>query len=94
MVYFQVNFTDPGQDAQGFGFVGVNGASWVAGTIPFSSPGPAIVGPGSVAYPLDLECGTPGQHEADVQVWVYDTAGEDSQPVAIHLACTGNQGLR
>jgi hypothetical protein len=59
----------------------------VQGTYPFSSPDQGIAGPDSIAYPLDLECGTTSQHGAEVQVWIYDTAGESSQPVLIQLAC-------
>ena len=88
LVYFDVSYADPGQDAEGFGFVGVNGADLVEGSFPFSSPGPGIVGPDSIAYPLDLECGTAGQREAEVQAWIYDTAGASSQAVVIDLACT------
>ena len=87
-VYFDVQYADPGQDAQGFGFMGVVGSRWVEETYPFSSPGPGIVGPDSVAYPVDLECGTPAQHFGEVEVWIYDSAGARSQPVVIRLACT------
>ena len=71
-VYFDVQYADPGQDAQGFGFMGVVGSRWMEGTYPFSSPGPGIVGPDSVAYPVNLGCGTATQHEGEVEVWIYD----------------------
>ncbi len=86
-VYFDIHYADPGNDVQGFGFIGVNGSSWVAETYPFDSPGPGVAGPDSIAYPLDLECGTAGQHTAEVQAWIYDAAGARSQPVMIQLAC-------
>jgi hypothetical protein len=86
-VYFDIHYADPGQDAAGFGFLGVNGSRWVEQTYPFSSPGPGIVGPDSIAYPLNLECGTAEQHDAEIEAWIYDTAGASSQPVTIHLAC-------
>ena len=86
-VYFDVHYADPGHDAQGFGFMGVNGSRWVEATYPFSGPDQGIAGPGSIAYPFDLGCGTASQHEAEVQVWIYDTAGESSQPVVVQLAC-------
>jgi hypothetical protein len=86
-VYFDVYYADPGQDARGFGFMGVNGSRWVEETYPFSSPQRGIVGPDSVAYPLNLECGTARQHQAEIEVWIYDTATAASQPVAILLAC-------
>jgi eukaryotic-like serine/threonine-protein kinase len=86
-VYFDVHYADPGNDAQGFGFTGVNGSRWADESYPFSSPGRGIAGPDSIAYPLDLECGTPLQHTAEIEAWIYDTAGESSQPVTIQLAC-------
>ncbi len=67
--------------------MGVNGFRWVEGTYPFSGPDQGIAGPDSIAYPLDLECGTARQHEAEVEVWIYDAAGESSQPAVIQLAC-------
>ncbi len=91
-VYFDVHYADPGQDALGFGFMGVNGSRWVEETDPFSSPGRGIVGPDSIAYPLNLECGTAEQHEAEVEVWIYDTAAARSQPVVVDLACGAGPG--
>jgi hypothetical protein len=67
--------------------MGVNGSRRVAASYPFSSPDQGIAGPGSIAYPIDLECGTARQHGAEVQAWIYDTAGRISQPVTISLAC-------
>jgi hypothetical protein len=87
-VYFDIHYADPGKDAQGFGFLGTNGSRWVEETYPFSSPNGGIVGPESIAYPLNLECGTAEQHEADIEAWIYDAAGARSQPVVIHLTCT------
>jgi hypothetical protein len=87
LVYFDVQYQDPGNDVRGFGFMGVNGSRWMEATYPFSSPDEGIAGPGSIAYPLDLECGTASQHGADVEAWIYDAAGQSSQPVRISLAC-------
>jgi hypothetical protein len=92
-VYFDVQYADPGQDAQGFGFMGVNGSRWVEETYPFASPDRGIIGPDSVAYPLNLECGTAQQHEAEIEAWIYDTAAARSQPVVIHLACSPGESL-
>jgi eukaryotic-like serine/threonine-protein kinase len=86
-VYFDVQYADPGNDARGFGFVAVNGSRWMQATYPFSSPDEGIAGPDNIAYPLDLECGTAGQHVAEVEAWIYDTAGQTSLPVRISLAC-------
>jgi hypothetical protein len=88
-VYFDVHYVDPGHDAQGFVFTGSNGDRWTEGSYPFSSPDGGVVGPGSIAYPLDLECGTARQHTAEIEAWIYDAAGTVGQPVVIHLACTG-----
>jgi serine/threonine protein kinase len=87
-VYFDVQYADPGNDAQGFGFMGSNGNRWTEGTYPFSSPDGGIVGPDSIAYPFDLACGTARQHVAEIEVWIYDAAGASSGSVVIHLACT------
>src|SRR5437764_9243080 len=86
-VYFDVQYADPGNVARGFGFMGVNGSRWMEAAYPFSNPDEGIAGPGNVAYPLDLECGTAGQHVAEVAAWIYDTAGQSSQPVRISLVC-------
>ena len=91
-VSFDVNYADPGHDAQGFGFMGVVGFRWLEETYPFSSPGPGIVGPDSVAYPVNLECGTAEQHGAEIEVWIYDTAGARSQPAVVHLVCATGTG--
>jgi hypothetical protein len=87
-VYFEVQYSDPGQDAEGFGFTGSNGLHWVDGQYPFTSPDGGIVGPGSIAYPLDLECGTARHHTAQVEAWIYDSAGASSPSVVINLSCT------
>ena len=59
--------------------MGVVGSRWVEETDPFSSPGPGIVGPDSVAYPVDLECGTAAQHFGEVEVWICGSAGARSR---------------
>jgi eukaryotic-like serine/threonine-protein kinase len=86
-VYFDVHYANPGHDAVGFGFMGANGSRWVEDSYPFASPGRGIVGPGRVAYPLNLECGTAKQHKAEIEAWIYDTAGASSRPVVISLSC-------
>jgi hypothetical protein len=87
LVYFDVQYQDPGNDVRGFGFMGVNGSRWMEATYPFSSPDEGIAGRDSISYPLDLECGTASQHGAEVEAWIYDAAGQSSQPVRISLAC-------
>jgi len=89
-VYFDISYADPGNDAEGFGFVGVNGSGWAEETHPFSSPSYGIVGPDSIAYPFNEDCGTPQQYDSYVEAWIYDTAGQRSTPVVIHLVCTGS----
>jgi eukaryotic-like serine/threonine-protein kinase len=86
-IYFDIQYADPGNDAWGFGFKGVNGSRWIDATYPFSSLDQGIAEPGSISYPIDLECGTAGEHAAQVEAWIYDTAGHSSQPVTISLAC-------
>lgn len=65
----------------------VNGPRWMEATYSFSRPDQGIAEPGSIAYPINLECGTARQHAAEVEAWIYDTAGRSSQPVTISLAC-------
>jgi eukaryotic-like serine/threonine-protein kinase len=87
-VYFDLHYADPGKDAQGFGLEGRDGTSWVTESYPFTSPNRGIVGVHSVAYPLDLQCGTANQHKAEIEAWIYDTAGASSAPAVINLSCS------
>ena len=88
LVYFDIHYADPGNDAEGFGFVGVNGSGWAAENHPFTSPSYGIVGPDSIAYPFNEGCGTAQQYDSYVEAWIYDTAGDRSTPVVIHLVCS------
>jgi serine/threonine protein kinase len=87
LVYFDIQYSDPGNDAEGFGFVGVNGAGWAEENHPFTSPSYGIVGTDSISYPFNEDCGTAQQYDSYVQAWIYDTAGGRSTPVVIHLVC-------
>jgi hypothetical protein len=89
LVYFTISFTNPGNDAKGFGFVGIKGAGWAEENHPFSHPSYGIVGHDKVSYPFNLGCGTPEQqHTSYVAAWIYDKANIRSQPVEIALSCT------
>jgi serine/threonine-protein kinase len=88
LVYFDIGYSDPGHDAEGFGFVGVDGSGWAEENHPFSSPSYGIVGTDSIAYPFNEECGTAQQYESSVEAWIYDTAGDRSTPVVIRLVCS------
>jgi len=88
MVYFVIVYSDPGQDAAGFGFVGVEGSEWPEQSYSFSNPASGIVEAGSVAFPLNQGCGIGLEYTSTVKAWIYDTAGARSRPVVIHLACT------
>ena len=88
MVYFDIHYADPGNNAEGFGFVGVNGSGWAEENHPFTSPSYGIVGTGSIAYPFNEACGTAQQYDSYVEAWIYDTAGHRSKSVVIHLVCT------
>jgi YVTN family beta-propeller protein len=93
LVYFRIYYSDPDNDAEGFGFVGVNGSRFAEETHPFSSPSYGIVGPGRIDYPFNLGCGTSQQTSPnDVKAWIYDTAGVRSTPVVIRLSCKGSVG--
>jgi hypothetical protein len=89
LVTFSLIYADPGHDAAGFGFVGVNGTGWAAQTRPFSGLAAGLVGVGTIDYSFDLGCGTVQPSQGSVAVWLYDTAGRRSQPVTIALACAG-----
>jgi serine/threonine protein kinase len=88
LVYFDIHYANPGNNAEGFGFVGVNGSGWAEENHPFSSPSYGIVGTDSIAYPFNEACGTAQQYASYVQAWIYDTTGVRSKPVVIHLVCT------
>jgi hypothetical protein len=88
MVFFEITYSDPGHNAAGFGFVGVEESDLPRHVIPFSSPGPGIVEPNTIAYPLNQGCGSSVEFTSSVRAWIYDKAGARSKPVIIHLACT------
>ena len=87
-VVFVVYYADPGNDATGFGFVGVDESDLPRHVIPFSSPGAGVVEAGIIAYPLNQGCGTGQEYTSSVKAWIYGEAGARSKPVVIHLACT------
>lgn len=88
-VYFKIYYSDAENDAEGFGFVGVNGSGWAEEQHPFSSPSYGTAGPGWIEYPFNEECGSPQASSSYVKAWIYDTEGTDSQSVTIHLVCSG-----
>jgi hypothetical protein len=87
-VFFEISYSDPGHNAAGFGFVGVEGSDWARQHYSFSSPAEGIVEANSIAYPLNQGCGTGFEYTSTVKAWIYDKAGGRSKPVIIHLACT------
>jgi len=87
MMYFDVYYADPGNNAVGFGFVGADGSSVGQKNYPFSSPADGIIEPGSISYPFNQACGTPQRRSTSLRVWVNDTAGTRSNAVVIHLSC-------
>ena len=82
-------YADSDNDAEGFGFVGVNGSGWAQEQHPFSSPSYGTTGPGWIEYPFNQGCGTANAINTYVKAWIYDTEGTDSQSAVIHLVCTG-----
>jgi hypothetical protein len=88
MVYFEISYSDPGHNAAGFGFVGVEGSLWPKQHYSFSSPAQGIVEPNSIAFPLNQGCGTGFEYTSTVKAWIYDQVGTRSKPVIIQLACT------
>jgi hypothetical protein len=87
MMYVDVYYADPGNNAAGFGFAGADGSSVGQQNYPFSSPGDGIIEPGSISYPFSQACGTPQRRSSSVLVWVYDAAGARSNERVIHLVC-------
>jgi serine/threonine protein kinase len=87
MVYFGISYSDPGHNAAGFGFVGVDGSDWPGQNYSFSSPASGIVEANSIVYPLNQGCGTGQEYTSNVKAWIYDTTGARSKAVVIHLAC-------
>jgi serine/threonine protein kinase len=87
MMYVDVYYADPGNNAAGFGFAGADGSSVGQKNYPFSSPGDGIIEPGSISYPFNQACGTPQRRSSSVLVWVYDTAGTRGNERVIHLVC-------
>ena len=87
MVYFAISYTDTGNNAEGFGFMGVDGTSQPEENYSFSSPSDGIVEPGSIIYPFNQECGTTRQYASYVKAWIYDSTGARSKSVVIHLVC-------
>jgi serine/threonine protein kinase len=88
MVYFEISYSDPSHDAAGFGFVGVQGSDWPEQHHSFSDPADGIVETNSISYPLNQGCGSGIEFTSTVRAWIYDSAGNRSKPVIIHLACT------
>jgi hypothetical protein len=87
-VYFEIAYSDPGHDAVGFGFVGVQGSDLRERDYLFSNPADGIVAGNSIAYPLEQGCGTGLEYTSTVKAWIYTKAGVRSKPVIIQLTCT------
>jgi serine/threonine protein kinase len=88
MVFFELFYSDPGHNATGFGFVGVEGSDWPQQYHSFSNPAAGIVEANSISYPLNQGCGSGIEFTSTVRAWIYDSAGNRSKPVIIQLACT------
>jgi hypothetical protein len=88
MVFFRLFYTDPNNDAEGFGFRGANGSGWAEETHPFSSPSYGRWSPGIIEYPFNHRCGTESEFESDVEAWIYDSTGLRGASVTVHLACS------
>jgi hypothetical protein len=86
-VFFEISYSDPGHNAAGFGFVGVQGTDLREQDYLFSNPADGIVTRNSIAYPLAQGCGTGLEYTSTVKAWIYNKAGVRSKPVIIHLAC-------
>ena len=87
-VFFEIIYSDPGHNAAGFGFVGVQGSDTREQDYLFSNPADGIVAGNTIAYPLEQGCGTGQEFTSTVEAWIYNKAGVRSKPVIIHLACS------
>lgn len=87
LVYVRVYYSDASGEAVGFGFRGANGAGWAEESHPFTSPSYGRVGPGQIDYPFNHGCGTPRAFSSDVDFWIYDKAGQRSNPALVHMNC-------
>jgi hypothetical protein len=94
LVFFRLFFTDPSDDAVGFGFrlpaFGEGEENHL-----FASPSFGRVSPGKVEYPFNLGCSTESEHEIglDAEAWIFDSAGVRSPSVTVHLACSAPSSL-
>jgi hypothetical protein len=87
-VYVDIYYTGQSNNANGFGFKGVDGSPIAEVNYPFSSPGAGIVETGTITYPFNQGCGTAQQRSDFIEVWVTDAAGKQSAPSKpVHLAC-------
>jgi hypothetical protein len=87
MMYIDMYYTDQGNNADGFGFTGVDGSPIGEVNYPFSSPAAGIIETGSITYPFNEGCGTAQQRSDSIEVWVNDAAGARSPAKVVHLAC-------
>jgi hypothetical protein len=84
---FKIYYSDPGNNADGFGFVGVDGSSVGEQNHPFSSPADGIIETGIIAYPISQGCGTSQPRSNHVKVWVNYGTSHQSKSVTIPLVC-------
>jgi serine/threonine protein kinase len=86
-VVFVVKYTNPGHDANGFGFTGADGSSLGEQDHLFTQPGDGTVTANTVSYPVDEQCGSAHVSTDSVKVWITDTGGARSNSVTIRLVC-------
>jgi hypothetical protein len=87
-VFVDIYYTDQGNNANGFGFMGVKGSPIAEVNYLFSNPGDGVVETGSITYPFNEGCGTSQPRSDSIEVWVSNTAGKQSPPSKpVHLAC-------
>lgn len=87
MIWVRLFFTDPDNNAAGFGFRAIHGGVWPEETYPFSSPSGGRISPGRIEYPFNLNCESKSLNKWDVTMWVYDSTGLASSPITTHLTC-------
>ena len=68
--------------------LGSSSSDWPEQHHSFSDPAAGIVAGNSIAFPLNQGCATGIEFTSTVKAWIYDSDGNRSKPVIIHLACT------
>jgi len=81
LVYIRLHYTDPENDAIGFGFHGIKGSGFAPEEHLFTDPSYGRVSPGQIEYPFNLLSGTPSAYDTNIAAYIFDAVGNHSQEV-------------